>query len=77
MQMKNIEECLSFLDEQFESHDVRMVPSVLLGGGHCYRVTVSNLRRWNYWPVYSYADISYLAAFQQVIIMIKEGIANE
>jgi len=67
--MNSIEDCLNCLVETFsECHDVRCVPSVLIGGGFVYRVTVTNLPNAN---VYSCRDTSYLKAFIGVIGKIK------
>lgn len=67
--MNSIEDCLNYLADTFdERHDVRFVPSVLLGGGFEYRVTVTNLPNMHF---YSCKDTSYLTAFITVINSIK------
>lgn len=47
-------------------HDIRFVPSVIVGGGYLYRVTVSNVGGFKH-RTYSVSDNSYTEALQRII----------
>lgn len=75
--MKTIDFCLNYLDEQFqEQYDVRFVPSVVVGGGHTLRVTVSNLPSWLTLREYSSTGITYEAAMNTVLQQIYVAITD-
>ena len=69
--MKTIDFCLNYLDENFDvEYDVRMVPSVVIGGSHTLRVTVSNLPQRLKQREYSATGLTYEAAMNTVLQQI-------
>lgn len=69
MQMKTIEDCLEFLDTRFgDTYDIRFVPSVRIGGGHDYRVTISNIPNI---PEFSHKAATFTLAIIDVIHQIR------
>jgi len=64
-----MENNLQYLIDTFqEQHDIRFVPSVLIGGGYMFRVTVIANN-----TVYSSKADSYIQALDKTVLTIKNA----